>query len=173
MKNLIICASSLYPIISFVDCVLDILTSIRPRIELCCLVVFDYLAMFYFATFFFVLFVFFIFPLPVMANKVVWCTDIMTSSNGISLSVNFWYRASLMLGGASAKTVASPHVSRRISRIRIQRAREFQLVRHRDIPAIRKTIHQYHDWRRRSCASRFALVIKRTEVSSRDTSPTS
>ena len=37
IENLIFCASSPYPIISFVDCVLNI----RPSIELCCLVVFD------------------------------------------------------------------------------------------------------------------------------------
>ena len=41
IENLLFCASSPYPIISFVDCVLNMLTSIRPSIELCCLVVFD------------------------------------------------------------------------------------------------------------------------------------
>ena len=37
IENLIFCASSLYPIISFVDCVLNI----RPSIELCRLGLFD------------------------------------------------------------------------------------------------------------------------------------
>ena len=62
------CASSLYPIISFVDCVLNI----RPSIELCCLVVFDLSCNVLFRFFFFVEFVFLLL-LPLMANKVKLC----------------------------------------------------------------------------------------------------
>jgi len=65
-RNLIFCASSPYPVISFVDCVLNI----RPSIELCCLVVFDLSCNVLFRFFFFVLFVFLLL-LPLMANKVV------------------------------------------------------------------------------------------------------
>ena len=64
-SNLIFCASSPYPIISFVDCVLNI----RPSIELCCRVVFDLSCNGLFRFFFFVFD--FLLLLPLMANKAV------------------------------------------------------------------------------------------------------
>jgi len=64
--RMILLRKSPYPIISFVDCVMNI----RPSIELCCLVVFDLSCNGLFRFFFFVLFVFLLL-LPLMANKVV------------------------------------------------------------------------------------------------------
>ena len=52
------------------NCVLNMLTSIRPSIELCCLVVFDLSCNVLFCHFFFFC-LFFIVALPLMANKVV------------------------------------------------------------------------------------------------------
>jgi len=73
--NIIFCTSSPYPIISFVNCVLNMLTrpSIRASVELRCLAVFNLSSNVLFCYFIFVLFVFYfiLFLLPLMANKVV------------------------------------------------------------------------------------------------------
>jgi len=100
------CASSPYPIISFVDCALNI----RPSIELCCPVVLDLSCNSLFCFFFFVLFVFLLL-LPLMANKVVYNNNFNTPTTAAAAKASAATTSTVMfivLSSWQSNCVSSP-----------------------------------------------------------------